>query len=75
MPRIRGISEDNYYHADHFMTDAERDWCDRHDLSDLHCNNYGFRNGKVCIVDYACSLRETEVSSEWTTSEKEVSES
>lgn len=54
MPRIRGISEENYYHADHFMTDDEREWCDRHHLSDLHCNNYGFRNGKVCIVDYAC---------------------
>ena len=76
MPRIRGIGKD-WYHADHFMTDEERDWCDRHDLSDLHCNNYGFRNGKVCIVDYACSLRETDESSEWIPSEikSEVSKS
>lgn len=68
MPRIRGISEENYYHADHFMTDEERAWCDRHNLSDLHCNNYGFRNGKVCIVDYACSLEESYCDSETSTS-------
>ena len=59
MPRIRGINGDNWYHADHYMTDAERDWCDRMNLSDLHCNNYGFRNGKVCLIDYACHLEET----------------
>ena len=63
MPRIRGISENNWYHADHFMTDEENDWCDRHNLSDLHCNNYGFRNGKVCIVDYACICGETDYGS------------
>lgn len=55
MPLIRGINESNWFHADHFMTDEERDWCDKHNLSDLHCNNYGFRHGRVCIVDYACT--------------------
>ena len=35
------------------MTDEEIEWCDDHHLTDLHCNNYGFRHGKVCIVDYA----------------------
>ena len=59
MPRIRGISESNWYYADHFMTEEEREWCDMHSLSDLHCNNYGFRNGHVCIVDYACTCEET----------------
>jgi hypothetical protein len=59
MPRIYGISESNWYCADHFMTDEERAWCDSHNLSDLHCNNYGFRKGKVCIVDYACTCEET----------------
>ena len=56
MPLIRGISENNcWYYADYFMTDEERKWCDNHNLTDLHCNNYGFRKGHVCIVDYACT--------------------
>lgn len=65
MPRIRGINGDRWDYADEFMTDEEQKWCDEHHLSDLHSNNYGFRKGKLCIVDYACSLEET---SEYTTS-------
>ena len=65
MPRIRGINGDSWNHADYYMTDEENAWCDRHNLSDLHCNNYGFRNGKVCIIDYACHLEETSESSSW----------
>lgn len=55
MPRIKHIGEyrNLYKHADFFMTDDEANWCEEHHLTDLHCNNYGFRNGKVCIVDYA----------------------
>lgn len=64
MPRIYGISDSNcWYYADHFMTNEERAWCDNHNLSDLHCNNYGFRKGKVCIVDYACTYDATYCSS------------
>ena len=55
MPRIYGINPDSYYYANDFMTQEEIDWCDEHDLSDLHCNNYGFRKGHVCIIDYACN--------------------
>jgi hypothetical protein len=56
MPRIRGINENkNWAHfANYFMTPEETAWCNRHHLTDLHCNNYGFRNGKICIVDYGC---------------------
>lgn len=54
MPRVRGIGRDGWNYAEDYMTEEEKDFCDRHDLCDLHCNNYGFRNGKVCIVDYAC---------------------
>ena len=72
MPRIRGINGDSWSHADEFMTDEENAWCDKYSLSDLHCNNYGFRNGKVCIVDYACHLQETDYESEYDT-ESEVS--
>ena len=71
MPRINGINGDRWEHADAFMTDEEIAWCDRHHLSDLHCNNYGFRKGQVCIVDYACTFPET---SSYYTSD-EVSES
>lgn len=68
MPRIRGINGNNWNHADYYMTDEENAWCDDHHLSDLHCNNYGFRKGKVCIIDYACSLEETDGESEYDTS-------
>lgn len=58
MPRINGIN-DNNGRGWQYMTDDERDWCERHTLSDLHCGNYGFRNGHICIVDYA--LQESEI--------------
>ena len=54
MPRIHGVGKDDWNYADHYMTADEESFCNRHDLCDLHGNNYGFRNGKVCIVDYAC---------------------
>lgn len=55
MPRIYHIGEyrNIWHYANFYMTDEEVDWCESHNLTDLHCNNYGFRNGKVCIVDYA----------------------
>ena len=56
MPRIHGIGKYEYEYADEHMTDAENEFCNRHHITDLHCNNYGFRNGHVCIIDYACSL-------------------
>ena len=54
MPRITGIGRHEYNYADEYMTEAEKKWCNNHSLTDLHCNNYGFRNGHVCIIDYAC---------------------
>lgn len=56
MPRIRGIGKYNWNEAYEFMTAQECNWCKSHHITDLHCNNYGFRNGHVCLVDYACSL-------------------
>ena len=55
MPRINGIGRYDDKYANDFMTQEERDWCEEHDISDLHCNNYGFRKGRVCIIDYACT--------------------
>ena len=62
MPRINGISDENYHYAEHYMTETERKWCRQHHLTDLHCNNYGFRNGHVCVVDYACTYDSDECS-------------
>jgi len=56
MPRIHGIGKCEYSYADELMTDEENDFCNRHRITDLHSNNYGFRKGHVCLVDYACSL-------------------
>lgn len=55
MPRIYGIGSGRHY-AEHYMTDSEKDFCRRYKITDLHTENYGFRNGKVCLVDYACHL-------------------
>lgn len=63
MPRIHGICDRGYEYADEYMTNAENDFCERHHITDLHCNNYGFRNGHVCLVDYACTLDECSSSS------------
>lgn len=56
MPRIRGIGKYEWDEASEHMTPAENNWCITHHITDLHCNNYGFRNGHVCLIDYACSL-------------------
>ena len=52
MPRVRGIGtgDCNGYHL---MSVKEKRWCEKQNLEDLHCGNYGFRNGQICIVDYA----------------------
>ena len=51
MPRIYGVGryeED----ADTFMTSEEADWCYDH-VNDLHFHNYGWKNGRVVVFDYA----------------------
>lgn len=55
MPKVNGIGSGIHY-AEHYMTEEEKDFCRRHRISDLHRNNYGFRRGHVCLVDYACHL-------------------
>ena len=52
MPRITGISEDRWEDAWAFMTDKECEWCEKHNLYDLHCKNYGIMKGQVKIIDY-----------------------
>lgn len=51
MPRIHGIgktNDDAWWH----MEQTEEDWCTDNGLYDLHCHNYGWRDGHVCIFDY-----------------------
>lgn len=51
MPRIEDIEKTDY-DAWEYMNDEECDWCTDHGLFDLHCKNYGWRDGRVCIIDY-----------------------
>ena len=53
MPRVRGVSTAGCF-AWNFMTEEEEAWCKGIGLSDLHEDNYGFRDGHVCLIDYAC---------------------
>lgn len=54
MPRVYGVGNKYGDYADDYMTHAEIEFCRNHDVTDLHCNNFGFRNGHVCVIDYAC---------------------
>ena len=56
MPRIRGINGRSWNYARDYMTEEEKKWCNKYNLTDLHSNNYGFRSGHVCIIDYACQV-------------------
>ena len=51
MPRINGIYCDNKSWGD-FCTAEEEAWL-WDNLYDLHSGNVGYRNGKVCVIDYA----------------------
>ena len=51
MPRVKGINSRHKYWCD-YCTDEEYYWLRGH-VYDLHRGNVGYRNGKVCIIDYA----------------------
>lgn len=52
MPKVTGIDEERWEDAWYYMTAEECEWCEDHNLYDLHCKNYGIMNGKVKIFDY-----------------------
>jgi len=56
MPRVYGIGKYEYDYANEHMTNEENEFCERHDITDLHSHNYGWRGDHVCLVDYACRL-------------------
>ena len=51
MPRIKGI-EKFPYDADYYMNDDEISYIIEKGICDLHNGNYGWRNGRVCLIDY-----------------------
>lgn len=54
MPRIRGVGRDSLSEAWDFMNQEEINFCAEYQITDLHCNNFGFRGKQVCLIDYAC---------------------
>jgi len=52
MPRVRGIGrgEDDVWM---YLSEEECDWLNDHGVGDVHYMNYGFRNNRPCIIDYA----------------------
>lgn len=54
MPRIYGIGK-KWYDADEYLTDEERHWVYDH-VCDLHNENYGWKDGRVVIFDYAARV-------------------
>lgn len=51
MPRIKKVGSADWDAWD-YMTEEESEWCYDHGVFDLHENNFGFRNGHVCLIDY-----------------------
>ena len=51
MPRIHGVGR-NDYDANYWMDEKELDYIMELGICDLHYNNYGWRNGHVCLIDY-----------------------
>jgi hypothetical protein len=65
MPRINGIGRNPWSCGEKYMTPEEKQFCEFHQLTDLHSKNYGFRKGHICIVDYACVETMIEGSESW----------
>ena len=51
MPRIKDVGNDNKDWTN-FCTREEEDWL-MWNINDLHSGNVGYRNRKVCVIDYA----------------------
>lgn len=51
MPKINRVNDYSRDWHD-YCTEEESDWLDEH-INDLHDGNVGYKNGKVCVIDYA----------------------
>ena len=49
MPRIKGVGSHRGWNN---LTLREKAWLGAN-INDLHRNNYGYKNRKICVVDYA----------------------
>lgn len=54
MPRIKGVGR-FYWHWWEHCSPIEEEWL-RENINDLHCCNVGYKNGRVCVIDYAWEL-------------------
>jgi len=59
MPRVDHVGDESRS-WDNYCTDEERKWL-WYNVNDLHSSNVGYRNGKVCVIDYAWDAGEDEV--------------
>lgn len=51
MPKVNHVGDEDRYYGN-YCTPEELDWL-RENVNDLHEGNLGYRNGKVCVIDYA----------------------
>lgn len=51
MPKINRVNDESRYWQD-FCTEEECEWLENH-INDLHDGNVGYKNKKVCVIDYA----------------------
>lgn len=51
MPKINRVNDESRYWQD-FCTEEECEWLENH-INDLHDGNVGYKNRKVCVIDYA----------------------
>lgn len=56
MPRIRYIGR-YPYNAECYLTEKENNWLDDNGFFDLHHLNYGWKDDKVVLIDYASRSR------------------
>ena len=59
MPRIKHVNDYERWWGDYCTREEER-WLDRN-VGDLHEGNLGYRNGKVCVIDYAWDDSDEEI--------------
>lgn len=53
MPKINGIGKYEWDDVWEYLNYDESDWLHDHGVFDLHSGNYGWKNGRPVIIDYA----------------------
>ena len=63
MPRIYGIGK-RTNDVDWYLTSEEVDWVYKY-VCDIHNQNYGWKNGRPIIFDYACRIQSRRAGTKW----------